>query len=155
VNTFGHAASTASVRAMNVNTIDEVPDSSWFVNRIGRHDLSLEELRRGADRFETISLDGWLVAGGKEGGVTPGFRMTDPSGHTYEIKFDPPSNPEMSSGAEIVGADFYHAFGYHTVDGYIAELDPDHLEIAETAKIYDPLSGKKRRLERRDVDNAL
>src|SRR5215470_6691173 len=56
VNTFGHMASTARVRAMNVNTIDEVPDSSWFVNRIGEHDLSLEELRRGADQFDTISL---------------------------------------------------------------------------------------------------
>src|SRR5262245_31121538 len=155
VNTFGHAASTANVRAMNVNTIDEVPDSSWFVNRIGQYEMSLDELRRGADRVQTISLDGWLVAGGKEGGITPGFRMTDPSGDTYEIKFDPPANPEMSSGAEIISADFYHAFGYNTVDGYLAELDPDRVEIAETAKIYDPLSGKKRRLERRDVDNVL
>jgi hypothetical protein len=155
VNTFAHAASTANVHAMNVNTIDEVPDSSWFVNRIGQHDLSLEELRRGADRFETISLDGWLVSGGKEGGVTPGFRAMDPSGHTYEIKFDPPSNPEMSNGAELISADFYHAFGYNTVDGYLAELDPDRLAIADSAKIFDPLSGKKRRLERRDVDNVL
>jgi hypothetical protein len=155
VDTFGHPANRANIRASNVNTIDEVPDSSWFVNRIGLYDMSLDELRRGADRFEAISLDGWLVSGGKEGGVTPGFRMTDPSGHAYEIKFDPPSNPEMSSGAEIISADFYHAFGYNTVDGYLAELDPDRLAIAEPAKIYDPLSGKKRRLERRDVDNVL
>jgi hypothetical protein len=61
----------------------------------------------------------------------------------------------MSSGAEVISADFYHAFGYHTVDGYLAELDPDRLAIAETAKIFDPLSGKKRRLDRRDVDNVL
>ena len=26
---------TPNVRAQNVNTIDEVPDSSWFTNRIG------------------------------------------------------------------------------------------------------------------------
>jgi hypothetical protein len=155
VNTFGHAASTANVRAMNVNTIDEVPDSTWFVNRIGQYDMSLDELQRGADRVEAMSLEGWQVSGGKEGGVTPGFRMTDPSGHTYEIKFDPPANPEMSSGAEIISADFYHAFGYHTVDGYLAELDPDRVAIADGAKIYDPLSGKTRRLERRDVDNVL
>src|SRR5262249_8803752 len=119
VNTFGHAASTANVRAMNVNTNDEGPDSSWFVNPIRRHDPSPDELRRRAQRGDTLSLDGWLVSGGKEGGVTPGFRMIDPAGHTYEIKFDPPSNPEMSSAAEIISADFYHAFGYHTVDGYI------------------------------------
>src|SRR5262245_32417605 len=155
VNTFAHAASRANVRAMNVNTIDEVPDSSWFVNRIGHREMSLEELRRGADRFENISLDGWLVSGGKEGGITPGFRMTDPSGHTYQIKVDPPSNPELSTGAEVISADFYHAVGYNTVDGYLAELDPERLAIAEGAKIYDPLAGKKRPLERRDLDNVL
>jgi hypothetical protein len=155
VNTFAHAADRTKVRAMNVNTIDEVPDSSWFVNRIGHRDMSLAELKRGADRFDAISLDGWVVTGGKEGGVTPGFRMADRSGHTYQIKVDPPANPEMSTGAEIISADFYHAIGYHTVDGYLAELDPDRLVIAKNATIFDVLAGKKRPLERRDIDNVL
>ena len=35
-NTFGDLGIRHDVRAQNVNTIDEVPDSSWFVNRIGR-----------------------------------------------------------------------------------------------------------------------
>ena len=33
--------------ALNVNTLDEVPDSSWFTNRIGRRRLSRDELVRG------------------------------------------------------------------------------------------------------------
>ena len=37
----------ANVRAQNVNTIDEVPDSSWFTNRIGARAITLEELTRG------------------------------------------------------------------------------------------------------------
>ena len=36
VNTFGHPGERRDVRALNVNTVDEVPDSSWFTNRIGR-----------------------------------------------------------------------------------------------------------------------
>ena len=32
-----------NVRAQNVNTIDEVPDSSWFVNRILARPVSIEE----------------------------------------------------------------------------------------------------------------
>jgi hypothetical protein len=156
VNTFGHPGSRDGVRAMNVNTIDEVPDSSWFVNRIGRRDMSLDELRRATDRVESLSLDGWQISGGKSGGVTPGFRMTDPAtGHIYQIKFDPPANPEMSSGAEVIGAAFYHAFGYHTVDGYITELDPANLTIAKGTKIYDPIAGKKRLLEMRDIRDVL
>jgi len=38
---------TPDVRAQNVNTIDEVPDSSWFTNRIGARPLSIEDAVRG------------------------------------------------------------------------------------------------------------
>ena len=34
-NQFGSPGDRTPMRALNVNTIDEVPDSSWFVNRIG------------------------------------------------------------------------------------------------------------------------
>jgi hypothetical protein len=155
VNTFANPGQRHDVRAGNVNTIDEVPDSSWFVNRIGRRQLPTADLVRGPDRFEAISLDGWKVSGGKSTGLQPGFRMTDPSGHLYQIEFDPPSNPEMATGAEIIGTAFYHAFGYHTVEVYLAELDPAKIEIAPNARIADPLIGKRRRLIRRDVDDVL
>src|SRR6188474_3393899 len=37
----------SGVRAQNINTIDEVPDSSWFTNRIGTKALSVDEVVRG------------------------------------------------------------------------------------------------------------
>ena len=37
----------ANIRAKNVNTIDEVPDSSWFTNRIGTRALTADEVMRG------------------------------------------------------------------------------------------------------------
>ena len=155
VNTFGRLTSRESVPAENVNSVDEVPNSSWFVNRIGRRDMSIDEIVRGTDRFDAMSIDGWQISGGKPSGVTPGFQMVDRDGHPYEIKFDPPDNPEMSTAAEIIGADFYHAFGYHTVDGYLAELDPERLTIRDGARIWDPLSGTKRRLDMRDIHDVL
>ena len=78
---------------MNVNTVDQVPDSSWFQNRIGRGEMSAD-LVRGPIGLTSIALDGWVVIGGKSSGVQPGFRMTDPQGELYQIEFDPPSNPE-------------------------------------------------------------
>src|SRR6476620_9457846 len=40
----------SNTRARNVNTIDEVPDSSWFTNRIGPHNtVRPEDLARGAN----------------------------------------------------------------------------------------------------------
>ena len=156
VNTFAAPGERRNVRAMNVNTLDEVPSSAWFVNRIGRRTMSTADVVRGPDRFESISLDGWKVSGGKATGVQPGFRMTDPEGHTYQIEFDPPSNPELATGAEIVGTAFYHAFGYHTVDVYLAELDPTRIVMSDKATIRDPLAGgRKRRFTRKDVDDVL
>jgi hypothetical protein len=155
VHTFVKPGKREDVRAQNVNSLDEVPDSSWFTNRIGRQPLSAAELVKGPDRYESISLDGWKVSGGKGSGLQPGFRMQDREGHTYQIEVDPPKNPEMASGAEIIGTAFYHAFGYHTVDVYLGELDPSKLEISEKATLRDPISRKRRRMERRDVNDVL
>jgi hypothetical protein len=157
VNTFVQPGEKRDVRALNVNTVDEVPDSSWFTNRIGRHALSIDDIVRGPDSRPAVSLDKWIVSAGKPAGVQPGFRMIDPSddNHTYQIEFDPLSNPEMATSAEIIGTAFYHAIGYHTVDVYLAELDPAKLVIAPAAKIWDPLIGEKRTLTRYDLDKVL
>jgi hypothetical protein len=156
VNTFLKPGQRVQERARNINTLDEVPDSSWFTNRVGRRELSLADIVRGPDRGPSmIALDKWVVSGGKGSGVQPGFRMMDPTGQIYQIEVDPPSNPEMASGAEIIGTAFYHAFGYHTVDVYLAELDASALVISEKATIRDPLNGKRRPMTRRDVNDIL
>ena len=37
----------SGLRAKNLNTIDEVPDSSWFSNRIGSRRITTDEIARG------------------------------------------------------------------------------------------------------------
>ena len=83
--------------------------------------------------------------------------MIDPSdgNQMYQIELDPPSNPEMATGAEIIGTAFYYAFGYTTVEVYLAEVDPARLVIAPTARLFDPLIGDKRPLTRLDLDRVL
>ena len=154
INTMTSPGERRDVRAINVNTVDQVPDSSWFQNRAGRG-ATTADLVRGPDRLTAISLDGWVVAAGKSSGVQPGFRMSTPQGELYQIKFDPPSNPEMASGAEVIGTAFYHAFGYHVVEVYLAELDPKQLVLSDQATVFDPRLGRRRPLSRRDVDNVL
>ena len=155
VNTFGHPGERRDVRAMNVNTIDEVPDSSWFTNRIGRNAMTVADVVRDPDRVDRLSLDGWTVSGGKSTGVQPGFRMTDPQGTLYQIEVDPPSNPELASGSEIIGTAFYYAMGYNTVDVYLAEIDRTTLVVSERSTIRDPLNGKRRPLRRSDLDDVF
>ncbi len=155
INTFGTTGERRDVRALNINTVDEVRDSSWFTNRMGRQPMSVAELVKGPDRVERVSLDGWVVSGGKGSGVQPGFRMTDPSGQLYQIEVDPPSNPELASSVEMIGTAFYHAFGYHVVDVYLADLDASTLVVSEKATLRDELNGQRRRMTRRDVDRVL
>ena len=119
VNTFGSPGERRDVRALNVNTVDEVPDSSWFANRIGRRPMSVADVVRGPDQRDGVTIEGWVVSGGKGSGVQPGFRMTDPAGQIYQIEVDPPSNPELASGVETIGTALYHAMGYFVVEVYI------------------------------------
>ena len=47
-NLFAVSRRTPSnTRAGNVNTIDEVPDSSWFTNRVGRETVDADRIARG------------------------------------------------------------------------------------------------------------
>jgi hypothetical protein len=156
VNTFGRPGERIDVKAQNVNTLDEVPDSSWFTNRIGRREMSVTEIVRGPDRGATVvSLDGWVISRDKGSGVQPGFRMTDPAGQLYQIEVDPPANPEMATGAEMIGTAFYHAFGYHTVEVSLTEFAADALVISEKATIRDAYNGKRRPFTRRDLADVL
>jgi hypothetical protein len=152
--TFFKPGERRPIPAVNVNTMGEVPDSSWFTNRIGRREMTLAELVRGPNTLDDVNVDGWPIVQEKSSGITPGYRITDPSGHLYQLKFDPPAHPEMSSGAEVIGAAVYHALGYNVVEGYIVEIDPERIVIAEHATTVD-LSGRTRQMDRRDIDRIL
>ena len=55
----------SGTRAQNINTIDEVPDSSWFTNRIGTTPVTVEELARGANRGAPPDPSRWVLITGK------------------------------------------------------------------------------------------
>jgi hypothetical protein len=153
-HTFSKPGDRRDVRAVNVNSIDEVPDSSWFTNRIGRRAMNVAEIVRGPNLLDDVNIDGWPVVQEKSSGITPGYRVTDPSGHLYQVKFDPPGNPEMASGAEVIGAAIYHAAGYNVVQGYVIEVDPAKVVVSDRATTVD-MEGKRRRMRRDDIDRLL
>jgi hypothetical protein len=153
-HTFLKPGDKGDIRALNVNTIDEVPDSMWFTNRIGRRELSIDELVRGPNTGSTPAFEDWPIVEDKSSGITPGYRIVDPTGRLYQIKLDPPSNPEMASGAEVIGAAIYHALGYNVVQGFAVDIDPAKVTISPNATTVD-MRGRKRRMTRADVDAIL
>jgi hypothetical protein len=152
-NSFGDTGDKETKRAVNVNTIDEVPDSSWFTNRAGSRLMPIDEIVRGADRG-TGPSGRWEITSIKGEGVTPGFTIRDETGEVYWIKFDPESNPEMASGAEVISTKLFHAFGYHVPENYLASFRREQLSIAAGATAKDE-DGRDEPMRWRHVDDVL
>ena len=150
-NTFLKPADTTNQRAVNVNTIDEVPDSSWFTNRTA---LTVDDYVRGPNTSGGPAPGAWTVVSGKSDGITPGFTVRDTAGTTWFVKFDPPSNPEMATGAEIIATKLFWAAGYHVPENYLAILDPATLAVDDRATMRDAL-GNRQPLTREGVDRLL
>ena len=138
-----------------VNTLGEVPDSTWFTNRIGTRPVSVEEITRGPRQGNAPSPEGkWSVVGAKTAGVTPGFTIKDEKGRRYILKFDPMTNPEMATAVDVVGALFFHALGYHVPENYVVYFDRSKLVIREGTTLTD-LRGKEQPMKEEDVEKIL
>ena len=152
-NSFLKAGDRTPQRAVNVNTVDEVPDSSWFTNRAGTGRWS-EDAAKGPDSGAGPAAGPWTIVAAKTEGVTPGMTIRDSAGDVYFIKFDPSSNPEMASGAEIISTKFFHAFGYNVPENYLATLVPSSLAIGAGTRVADQ-DGRRHPMRPRDVDAVL
>ncbi len=140
--------------ALNVNTLGEVPNSSWFTNRIGTHDMTVADLVRGPDTVEGPAAGAWTVTGRPEAGLTPKFTIRDTRGDTYIIKLDPVAFPELPSSAEEISTKLFHAMGYWVPEDFIVFFDPGRLGIGQGATFRTD-TGAKRPITREDVDHWL
>jgi hypothetical protein len=154
-NLFSNPGDSArDVRAKNINTIDEVPDSSWFTNRILARPIALDELSRGPLTNDGPAPGAWTVVSPKLAGFSPGFTMLDARGVRWFVSFDAAGYPEAATGAIAVANKIFWALGYWQVENHLVKVDPTQLVIGDTA-VFTPESGRKRRMERRDLAGIL
>jgi hypothetical protein len=144
----------SDTRAGNVNTIDEVPDSSWFTNRVGTVPISMEELARGPNVGRPPAPEKWVILREKSSGTNPGFTARDANGETWFLQFDVPERPEGSSGAVSIATRLFWALGYNQVETFITTFDPNRAEIDPKAAILRP-SGKRTPATRDDINEVL
>ena len=145
---------TPDVRARNVNTIDEVPDSNWFTNRILARALTPDDVARGPLTGSGPAPGTWSVVSRKLAGVAPGFTMRDAGGEIWFVSFDAAGHPEAATGAIMVANKLFWALGYWQVENYLIAVRPDQIAIAETAT-FTPPSGRERRMRARDLDDVF
>jgi hypothetical protein len=142
------------IRARNINTIDEVPDSAWFTNRIGRLPLTPDDITKGPNTTAGPAPGAWTVTSSKSDGVTPGFTVKDPTGQRWFLKFDPPGHRAMATGTEVAATKLMWAVGYNVPENYIAYLHRDQLVVGDSAK-FTPPGGTARRMQANDIDKLL
>lgn len=140
--------------AHNANALDEVPDSTWFTNRIGAHDLSPETVARGPVTAGAPQLPLTVVRGKDTGGGNPGFFAKDPTGRVFLIKFDPKENPEMQTASSVVVNRVFWSVGYFVPEDTLVTFARDQLVLSPDAKTKTA-SGEKVQLTEADVDRVL
>ncbi len=141
-------------QAQNVNTLDEVPNSSWFTQRHFYFPLSTEQLQRGPDEDEGPDQSGpWSVIAGKNEGKTKGFTVKDRNGDRYIIKFDGPNFPELTSSAEVISTKIFYAAGYNVPQNTIVYFDPAILEVDPEAEVT--VAGEERKMTEDDLASIL
>ena len=139
--------------ALNVNTMDQVPDSSWFTNRQGQTQMSIEEVKRGPGT--TAPAAGELtVVRAKNVGAAPGFWVKDRVGQVFILKFDPPDYPELMTAAEVIATKLFHAIGYNVPQNTIVRFRRDEVRVGDGAKLTDE-QGRKRLMTQDDLDSIL
>ena len=94
----------SGLRAQNINSVDEVPDSSWFTNRVTAQPLTAEDLVRGPNVGAPPDPSKWVIFREKTSGVHPGFTARDAKGETWFLEFDPPFYPEGATAALLMAS---------------------------------------------------
>ncbi len=141
--------------ARNVNAMDEVPNSSWFQNRIGFHPITPEQAAQGAcgDQPPLDPTGPWTVVAAKPNGANPGFFIESKSGR-YLLKFDSEVQPLRATSADVIGSKIYWTAGFHTPCNQIVYFKRDILRFSKDAEAEDEY-GNKHAITPADIDKVL
>ncbi len=142
-------------RARGVNALDEVPDSTWFTNRIGVRDISLDELRAAPGGVGSPEPHlPWTIHSTKIGGKSLGFIITDARGLRFLLKFDPLGYPEAETATHVITGKLLWACGYNVTDDYIVKFRREDLVLAPGAVIQSPF-GNSHSLDNGELERRL
>jgi hypothetical protein len=146
----------APTRARGVNALDEVPDSTWFVNRIGEHDFTPDELAIGPNVVGTPEdHKPWTIESTKTGGAEVGFVIKDARGTKFVLKFDTRGFAEQETGAHVIVEKILWACGYNVTDDYIVQFRNEDLQLAPDAYIRDSEVDAKKPLTHAEIERRL
>ncbi|HEX6835031.1 MAG TPA: hypothetical protein VF334_00585 [Polyangia bacterium] len=134
------------VEAVNVNALDEVPESSWFHDPRRAPDgggaarpraLATDEMAWGAATPDDVPVPPLTIVKGKTVGAMLGFVVKDARGVRYMVKLDPPGRPGFATSVEVVVSRLAWACGWRVPKELMIALAPAELRIAPSATAKD------------------
>lgn len=133
--------------ARNVNSLDEVPDSSWFENRIGRRELTPQDILDGPCGSKVLDPSNtgriWHIDQGKPDGANPGFRVRVEGVGKFMLKADISDQPERATAAAAIVSRMYWAFGFYTACDSVVYFDPAILRLQPGLTVTDNTGATK------------
>jgi hypothetical protein len=142
------------IPARAVNTLGEVMDGEWYVNRHGARRMTIEELQRGPGNANPPTMGAFQVLVVKTFGLNPGLLIADSKNQLYLLRFDPLGYDGLATGAEMVTSRLFHALGYHVPENYIVKFGRAQL-VANAEGQAMSSSGRPRALVSTDIDLFL
>ena len=144
---------TPGVRAQNVNSIDEVPDSSWFTNRIYARPVSVEDIVKGPNTIDGPAAGTWTIIRPKTAGTAPGFTVRDEKDNVWFVAMDVRGYPVAATAANMVATRLFWALGYNQVEAYLTTIRPENVVIGDKATVRS--HGRRRRYTRADLHDVF
>jgi hypothetical protein len=141
-------------RALGVNALDEVPDSTWFTNRIGVRDLTPDEVASGPAKVGSPESHLPFTIKSSKPGTAIGFIGTDARGVKFMLKFDNLGFPEQETGTHAIVDRLLWACGYNVTDDYVIYLRREDLRLGPGAKSVN-MFGDESPLTEQEVDRLL
>lgn len=137
--------------AMNTNALDELPNSTWFTNRIGVRDVPIEEAVT-ASSGSGPPVPPLVALRGKAGGTRPGFMARDQTGRMFLVKFDFAKNPDQQTGTGVIANRLFWTIGYNVPSEHFVDVNArTDVVVSDEAKVDDEF-GRKRAMTRDDLD---
>lgn len=121
-------------RSQDVNSIDDIPASTWYTPRLGAKTISPEELLRGPVEIGPPQIPLQVVKA-KTKGNSPGFIIRDSRGKKYLLKFDPSDYPNLESTVNLIANRLFWGFGYNVPEDFLFTFSPSDLTRAEDSGV--------------------
>ena len=120
--------------ARDVNSMDEVPASSWYIPRLGYDPITPEELLAGPTEFGPPHPPVTIIRV-RRPKSNPRFFVYDSRHIYYLLKFDPPDYPNIGTTTSFIVNRLFWGFGYHVPEDHLFYFNRNELKVASESNL--------------------